>query len=99
MFAAEAIIVWFKAFAVLTKLTFKWFEKQNDESSNVSHRVEDSLKNLKSASDLLIRIHSERGRGALLNMMGDTMILCLCSVGDQQKWNFVEARPTIIPIL
>lgn len=32
-----------------------------------------------------------------LNIMGDTMILCLCSVGDQQKWNFVEARSTIIP--
>lgn len=74
---------------------------------NVSHRVEDSLKNMKSCSDFLKYLTCsfkssnietmKKLRIPCINIIGDTMTVSLCYIGSRQKWAFVEARSTIIP--
>jgi hypothetical protein len=74
---------------------------------NVSHRVEDSLKNMKSCSDFLKYLTCsfkssnietmKKLKIPCINIIGNTMTVSLCYIGSRQKWAFVEARSTIIP--
>ncbi|KAL9545861.1 hypothetical protein MBANPS3_006945 [Mucor bainieri] len=81
----------------------------HDATENVKHLLGDTLKNLKNATDCLKHMISEYKASSYatfkkvkifsVHIIHDTMTLIQYAVMDPQKWQAVECRSAVVPLL
>ncbi|KAI8640747.1 hypothetical protein BD408DRAFT_444847 [Parasitella parasitica] len=122
-FFCEVIIPILKTFAIHNKnMTFRWCEKESKENksswlqmmvessgaeSNVTHSVEDSIKQIKSATDFLTFLKARfqdssaytftRLRTPTLLLIRNQLTMTTTSLDWNGKWQVVDVRTATVP--